>query len=79
MSATDTHPEPAPPGPARAHASAPATHAGAAHAAGEAIGGVTSRKSWTLLIVTLAAQILVVLDISVVNTALSRCPNVTPW
>ena len=30
----------------------------------------TSRKSWSLLVVALAAQILVVLDISVVNTAL---------
>jgi len=30
----------------------------------------TARRSWTLLAVTLAAQVLVVLDISVVNTAL---------
>jgi EmrB/QacA subfamily drug resistance transporter len=32
--------------------------------------GDSARRSWTLLAVTLAAQILVVLDISVVNTAL---------
>ena len=30
----------------------------------------TTRRPWTLLAVTLAAQVLVVLDISVVNTAL---------
>jgi EmrB/QacA subfamily drug resistance transporter len=36
----------------------------------EAPEDVGSRRSWTLLAVTLAAQILVVLDISVVNTAL---------
>jgi EmrB/QacA subfamily drug resistance transporter len=55
------HPEAAP------HA-APHTHA-AQHPAphGEAEG---PRKSWALLAVALAAQILVVLDISVVNTAL---------
>ncbi|MEP7091862.1 MAG: hypothetical protein ABI776_17305, partial [Nocardioidaceae bacterium] len=29
-----------------------------------------SKKSWALLVIALAAQILVVLDISVVNTAL---------
>jgi EmrB/QacA subfamily drug resistance transporter len=45
----------------------------APHAAGDARDAAedsNSRRSWTLLAVTLAAQILVVLDISVVNTAL---------
>jgi EmrB/QacA subfamily drug resistance transporter len=42
----------------------------ASTATGEATDEGTSRRSWTLLAVTLAAQILVVLDISVVNTAL---------
>lgn len=43
------------------HQAAPAEHIDAEH---------EPRKSWALLAVTLAAQILVVLDISVVNTAL---------
>ena len=59
------HPEPAPHAAAHAHAgqhSAPHAEAGA-----EAGG---PKKSWALLGVALVAQILVVLDISVVNTAL---------
>ncbi|WP_148575391.1 MFS transporter [Nocardioides caldifontis] len=75
MSATDTHPEPAQPGPARAHPSIPASHMSATHAADEATDAVTARRPWTLLMVTLAAQILVVLDISVVNTALPTIGN----
>jgi EmrB/QacA subfamily drug resistance transporter len=48
----------------------PTTDPGTDHATVGAPEDVTSRRSWTLLAVTLAAQILVVLDISVVNTAL---------
>ena len=44
----------------------PPTHNRHAHDAGQ----LAPRKSWALLAVALAAQILVVLDISVVNTAL---------
>jgi EmrB/QacA subfamily drug resistance transporter len=56
------HPEPAPHAAAHAHAGQPQAEAGV-----EAPG---PRKSWALLAVALAAQVLVVLDISVVNTAL---------
>jgi EmrB/QacA subfamily drug resistance transporter len=42
----------------------------ATHTSDDAAEDSAPRRSWTLLAVTLAAQILVVLDISVVNTAL---------
>jgi EmrB/QacA subfamily drug resistance transporter len=58
-----THPTPAA-APASRHGQHPAPHDERAH---EDTGG---HKSWALLAVALAAQILVVLDISVVNTAL---------
>jgi EmrB/QacA subfamily drug resistance transporter len=43
---------------------------GTGHTTGDTSADSASRRSWTLLAVALAAQILVVLDISVVNTAL---------
>ncbi|HEX8082136.1 MAG TPA: MFS transporter [Jatrophihabitans sp.] len=68
---TATHPVHAPHahhghGPAATHADAHAHHTGAHH--GDTDNG--PRKSWAVLALALAAQILVVLDISVVNTAL---------
>jgi EmrB/QacA subfamily drug resistance transporter len=59
-----TRPEP---GPTSGPHADPHSHAAATHADAETDG---PRKPWPLLAVTLAAQILVVLDISVVNTAL---------
>jgi EmrB/QacA subfamily drug resistance transporter len=49
---------------------APSSSAGRSHHAHTAEEDPTAQRSWTLLAVALAAQILVVLDISVVNTAL---------
>jgi EmrB/QacA subfamily drug resistance transporter len=76
MSAT-IQPEPAPPAADPEHprfdvtgASEQVTGHATHHATVETPEDVSSRRSWTLLAVTLAAQILVVLDISVVNTAL---------
>jgi EmrB/QacA subfamily drug resistance transporter len=54
---------------ATTHGQHPTPHAEAAHEDGG------PRKSWALLAVALAAQILVVLDISVVNTALPSIGN----
>ena len=55
-----THPQPAPEAASRTYIGHPVT---------PSVPDVT-KKSWALLAVTLAAQVLVVLDISVVNTAL---------
>ena len=57
------HPEPVAPT-ATHHGQHPSAHDGPAHE------GSGPKKSWALLAIALAAQILVVLDISVVNTAL---------
>jgi hypothetical protein len=69
---------PAPPTPSSGHGHGPAVHAAAGHApSGHSASDPHTateedgpRRPWTVLAVALAAQILVVLDISVVNTAL---------
>jgi len=61
------YPKPAAP-PATHHGQHPAPHDEPTHDSGP-------KRSWALLAVALAAQILVVLDISVVNTALPSIGN----
>ncbi|MDX6211659.1 MAG: hypothetical protein QOF82_746 [Frankiales bacterium] len=74
MSITRHSPRPASPQePTAVTGHAPASHAVGhddGHAVMETAEGEGHRRSWTVLAVALAAQILVVLDISVVNTAL---------
>ncbi len=68
---TTTSPPPATHGHAAGNRAVHSPHAHHGHGYGpNHDGGDGARRSWTILVIALAAQILVVLDISVVNTAL---------